>query len=193
MKQYIVDRHTDPSNPTLVPVPSERIPVYDTKAEMESDLANLGENELVMTKDTGEELSDPVNVVESGNLNAVTSNAVFEAVKEEVLWENPNPTSSFAPTTLTSQTLGKDLSKYYAIYVYVRNVGGGNHYSVTKVYKDLPVSIIAPAQTIMYRRVTFTDNGIAFETGNNVLTYGGSATAENGVVIPIKIWGVKGV
>lgn len=76
MKQYIVDRHTDPSNPTLVPVPSERIPVYDTKADLESDLANLGENELVMTKDTGEELSDPVNVVESGNLNAVTSNAV---------------------------------------------------------------------------------------------------------------------
>lgn len=78
MKQYIVDRHTDPSNPTLVPVPSERIPVYDTKAEMESDLANLGENELALTKDTGEELSKPVNVVESGNLNAVTSNAVAQ-------------------------------------------------------------------------------------------------------------------
>lgn len=80
MKQYIVDRHTDPSNPTLVPVPSERIPVYENKAEMESDLANLGENEFVMTKDTGEELSDPVNVVEEGNLNAVTSNAVAQTL-----------------------------------------------------------------------------------------------------------------
>ncbi len=137
--------------------------------------------------------TDVVDVVEADNMSPVTSNAVYEAVKEEVLWENPNPTSSFSPTTLTSQTLGKDLSKYYAIYVYARNVGGGNHYSVTKVYKDLQVSIITPAQTIMYRRVTFTDNGIAIEAGSIILTYGSSATADNGVVIPIKIWGIKSI
>lgn len=100
MKQYIVDRHTDPSNPSLVPVPSERIPVYDTKAEMESDLANLGENEFVMTKDTGEELSDPVNVVEEGNLNAVTSNAVAQLLKK---YEFSGITNSIGELEITTE------------------------------------------------------------------------------------------
>ncbi|MBO7733751.1 MAG: hypothetical protein J6S67_14400 [Methanobrevibacter sp.] len=194
MKQYIVDRHTDPSNPTLVPVPSERIPVYDTKAEMESDLANLGENEFVMTKDTGEELSKPVNVVEEGNLNAVTSNAVFEAVKEEVLWENPNPTSSFSATNLTNQTLGVDLSEYSVIYVYVKNASVGGYYSVCKCYKNLPSTLTAPAGKYIHtRNCNLTDSQIEIDTGYATSTADGTATVNDGVAIPIKIWGVKGV
>lgn len=52
------------------------IPVYETKAAAEADIANLSEGQIVATKDEGNEMSKPVDVVEKGNMHAVTSNAV---------------------------------------------------------------------------------------------------------------------
>ena len=82
MKQYIVDRHTTPNTPTLEQVPTEKIPVYDDLDAADADLANLEEGQIVATKDTGDELSQPVDAVQSGNLHAVTSDAVAEAIGE---------------------------------------------------------------------------------------------------------------
>ena len=76
MKQFIVDRHTTPTTPTLEQVPTEKLPIYENRAAVEADLANLSVGQIVATADTGDELSQPVDVVESGNLHAVTSNAV---------------------------------------------------------------------------------------------------------------------
>ena len=76
MKQFIVDRHTTPNTPTLEQVPTEKIPVYEDMAAAAADLANLAENQIIATHDTGSELSAPVDVVQSGNMHAVTSNAV---------------------------------------------------------------------------------------------------------------------
>ena len=78
MKQFIVDRHTTPSTPSMDEVPNEKIPIYDNLADVESDLANLEAGQIVATKDTGDELSQPVDVVEEGNLHAVSSNAVAD-------------------------------------------------------------------------------------------------------------------
>jgi len=80
MKQFIVNRHTDPSNPTLDEVPTEKVPVYDTEADAVADLSNLEENQIGFIKDTGNELSQPIDTVESGNLHAVTSNAVAKSL-----------------------------------------------------------------------------------------------------------------
>ena len=80
MKQYIVDRHTTPNTPTLEQVPTEKIPVYDDLDAAAADLANLSVGQIVATADTGDELSQPVDVVESGNLHAVSSNAVAESL-----------------------------------------------------------------------------------------------------------------
>jgi len=80
MKQFIVDRHTTPNTPTLEQVPTEKIPIYDDRAAVTADLANLSVGQIVITKDTGTELSQPINAVESGNLHAVTSNAVAESL-----------------------------------------------------------------------------------------------------------------
>jgi len=79
MKQFIVDRHTTPNTPTLEQVPTEKIPIYENRAAVTADLANLSEGQIVATTDTGDELAQPVDVVESGNLHAVTSDAVAEA------------------------------------------------------------------------------------------------------------------
>lgn len=68
------------SQQTLSPIETDKIPVYDSVTDAEADLANLEEGQLLTTKDTGSELSAPVDVVQSGNLHAVTSNAVAEAI-----------------------------------------------------------------------------------------------------------------
>ena len=67
------------SQQTLSEIETDKIPVYDSVADAESDLANLSVGQIGTTKDTGTELSQPVDVVQSGNLHAVTSNAVFLA------------------------------------------------------------------------------------------------------------------
>ena len=62
----------------------EKIPVYETKAAAETDLANLEVGQIVATKDEGNELSNPVDAVQDGNMHAVTSNAVAESVADRV-------------------------------------------------------------------------------------------------------------
>lgn len=83
-KQFIVDRHTTPGTPALDPVAIPKIPIYDSKADAEADLANLEEGQIVATKDTGDELAQPVNVVEKDNLHAVTSNAVADIFSADI-------------------------------------------------------------------------------------------------------------
>lgn len=63
---------------TLSEIESNNVPIYDSRADVEADLANLSVGQIVATKDTGDELAQPVNVVEEGNLHAVSSNAVAE-------------------------------------------------------------------------------------------------------------------
>ncbi len=54
------------------------IPLYETRAAAEADLTNLSEGQIIATKDEGNENAKPVDVVEKGNLHAVTSNAVAD-------------------------------------------------------------------------------------------------------------------
>lgn len=81
MKQFTVDRHTTPGTPLMDPVNMPKVPVYDTLADAEADLANLEEGQIVMTPDEGaEELLHPVDVVEKDNTHAVQSGAVASAL-----------------------------------------------------------------------------------------------------------------
>ena len=59
----------------------EKIPVYETKTAAENDLANLEVGQIIATNDKGGELSNPVDVVQDGNIHAVTSNAVADYTK----------------------------------------------------------------------------------------------------------------
>ena len=67
------------SQQTLSEIESDKIPVYETKEAAEADIANLTDGQIIATKDEGNENAKPVDVVESGNLHAVTSNAVAES------------------------------------------------------------------------------------------------------------------
>ena len=73
------------SSQTIKPIENNKIPVYETKTAAEADLANLEVGQIIATKDEGNELSNPVDVVQDGNMHAVTSNAVAKVLGE---WEN---------------------------------------------------------------------------------------------------------
>lgn len=74
----------------------EKIPVYETKTAAETDLANLEVGQIIATKDEGNELSNPVDVVQDGNMHAVTSNAVFDYVNNvEVIEPTINTDSKY--------------------------------------------------------------------------------------------------
>lgn len=64
------------SQQTLSELETDKMPLYNSLADAEADLANLEEGQIVATKDTGDELAQPVDTVQAGNLHAVTSNAV---------------------------------------------------------------------------------------------------------------------
>ena len=66
---------------TTEPIENNKIPVYETKAAAEADIANLSDGQIIGTKDEGNENAKPVDVVEKGNMHAVTSNAVAENIQ----------------------------------------------------------------------------------------------------------------
>ena len=68
------------STQTLEKIENNKIPIYETKAAAEADIANLTDGQLIATKDEGNENAKPVDVVEKGNLHAATSNAVADSL-----------------------------------------------------------------------------------------------------------------
>lgn len=80
MKSYVTEGTG--SQQTLRNSQDNKIPIYDSLADVTADLANLSVGQIVATKDTGDELAQPVDVVEEGNLHAVSSNAVAEELKK---------------------------------------------------------------------------------------------------------------
>ena len=113
------------STQTLEKIENNKIPVYETKEAAEADIANLSDGQIIATKDEGNENAKPVDVVESGNLHAVTSNAVAESLctvsippfdSNYILWarEVYNPVTKVVTIFAsikdgTSPTLGQDL------------------------------------------------------------------------------------
>ena len=72
------------SSQTIEPIENNKIPVYETKTAAETDLANLSVGQIIATKDEGNELPNPVDVVQDGNMHAVTSNAVALAISNHI-------------------------------------------------------------------------------------------------------------
>lgn len=119
MQSFILDRHTDPSNPTMKVTQDDKIPIYDSKADAEADLANIEEGAIVATKDTGA-TGKVVDVVEDGNMNPVTSNAVYDALRK----------AHFKTYAVGAQSVDAN----------------GNVYTALKATQVLPISFIPAAR-----------------------------------------------
>ena len=100
----------------------EKMPVYETKTAAETDLANLEVGQIIATKDEGNELSNPVDVVQDGNMHAVTSNAVADALAKAF---ELSPIETISLTT-TNQTI------QYDGIIFIRLVG--NNAKTLEIY-----------------------------------------------------------
>lgn len=77
---------------TIEPIENNKIPVYETKAAAEDDIANLSDGQIIATKDEGNENAKPVDVVQDGNMHAVTSNAVATVTSSKIGFISGNST-----------------------------------------------------------------------------------------------------
>lgn len=78
MKSYVTSGTG--SQQTLTGSQDEKVAIYQTLADAEADLANLEAGQIVATPDTGDENAQPVDVIQAGNMHAVTSNAVADKI-----------------------------------------------------------------------------------------------------------------
>ena len=74
MKSYVTEGTG--SQQTLRDSQDNKIPVYATEADLDTDLENLPDGELALYPSEGASLSVPIDEVKSGDMHAVTSNAV---------------------------------------------------------------------------------------------------------------------
>lgn len=148
---------------TLTPSQNEKVAVYDTVADAEADLANLSEGQIIATPDTGDELSQPVDVVESGNLHAVTSNAVAEAlpkikIKELTATTGQNGEISSSVLQLSYQNcmiigvsaMTETSTQTYRSYIPICNLQAGVWYLQVRDGNFNPVINTSVAIRIMY-------------------------------------------
>ena len=117
------------STQTLEPIENNKIPVYETKAAAEADIANLSDGQIIGTKDEGNELPNPVDVVQDGNMHAVTSNAVAEVLSNhngifrgKCLNGNPATMYPILPIGNTKSLQGGG----YTIEQVLANIAAGN-------------------------------------------------------------------
>lgn len=105
----------------------------------------------------------------------------------ELLWENASPTSEFA-----AQSVYLSLSKYDAVAIQF-------YYATTLswcVECRCNVGKTGLANVSMksnyYRQFNVETTRVRFESGLEYTTYGGDTTSANNILIPYKIYGIKG-
>lgn len=118
------------SSQTLSEIENNKIPVYDTKTDAESDLANLTAGQIIATKDEGNETSTPVDVVQDGNMHAVTSNAVA------------NYTYSKYDTTTSAQKSFVKIGNV-GTYTNIVPIGAGTNVEYTENLQDTFTNILS--------------------------------------------------
>lgn len=112
----------------------------------------------------------------------------------ELLWENASPTSDFA-----AQTIQVDATSYDFYMIILKRAKDDSRNRIVEQimpqgYGSLMVNLDSSA--FAYRTVTVSTNpvGFSFEAGSKPQSYGSSsATTHNELMIPLQIWGIKGV
>ncbi len=118
---------------TLEKIENNKIPVYETKAAAEADIANLSDGQIIGTKDEGNENAKPVDVVEKGNLHAVTSNAVATVTSSKlgfILGKSTDIIAAFSQVDIPNDFYAKTIKAFcdtignYSSGVHSLSIGG---------------------------------------------------------------------
>ena len=105
MQSFILDRHTDPSNPTLKVTQTDKIPIYDTLADAENDLSNLEEDQIIGTKD------EAIKELDTGWLTGTNCSARQVGKVVYVRIHNTNTISLATATSVVVATLPNDITR----------------------------------------------------------------------------------
>lgn len=115
----------------------------------------------------------------------------------KLLWTNASPGSTFA-----AQTISLDLSEYDLVFIKVRLETGSTSYisammevgSAVNVYSTSYIATNGYTMATNYRTLTIANDGIecgdAYRKSYTATT---SGTANNILLIPVKVFGIKGV
>ena len=166
---------------TIEPIENNKIPVYETKTAAENDLANLEVGQIIATKDEGNELSNPVDVVQYGNMHAVTSNAVADVISystDEVKtggkWIDGKPIyRKTIDCGSLPNTASKTVSHNITNLDFVISCYGFAKYDVYRI--TLPNAGVTTESSI---EVYADDTNIIILAGNNRSIYSGYITLE---------------
>lgn len=107
----------------------------------------------------------------------------------EILWTNASPTSDFA-----AQTISLSLSDYDQIQIWFRPIASESDefFAFAKVGSSIRMAF--PRYTIERRKVDVTTTGVEFYPAYYLTSYGGSSESLlNAYMIPVRIYGIKGV
>lgn len=103
------------------------------------------------------------------------------------LWENTDPTQTFA-----AQDVALSSSDYDLLQIeYIQNTNNGTHKSII-ISKGCDAHLDSSAGYCLYRTMTYTDaTHYAVANGKVTTTYGSQDTNNNNVCIPYVIYGIK--
>lgn len=103
------------------------------------------------------------------------------------LWENSDPTATF-----TSKTVTLDLSEFGAVLIIFAGSTTYSNRTLSQIvlkngHNHLMASMLTGGTVVRCRMASANDNGVTFDGG-----YQGTS-ANNTAVIPLEIYGIKGV
>lgn len=118
-----------------------------------------------------------------------------------LLWTNAKPSSPFASQTLREDVLGANFSQYdeiqiefrvtdssdFYVFGYFAKSNSSRQFAFTKQTSDAVDTII------LDRTVTAYNSTVYFGGGTQKTLNGKALTTNTGALIPIRIWGIKGV
>lgn len=154
-------------------------------------------NKIIQLKDSQGNNLYPVMTC---NIDELASGTGIE--KRKLLWTNASPTSEFAAQTLDSSDGIPDLSEYDAVEIVCR-------YSTTSAARNIYRCDVGSSASMYWFYYTATDGkytgvrsrnevsvsttGVTFNDSSGKALNSSTRTINNGCLIPIKIYGIKGV
>lgn len=158
------------------------------------DISDIGDGTLTGAIDAINKRVIPINKGGTG-IEAETLEELLLALggaNIKKLWTNASPTSNFA-----GQKIGLDLADYDgAIVIFSKEPSAVSWYESRLCLKDKRFDIgMTYYAGIMRRYVDVIDTGVTFSACSRYITFNSadSATTVNSRMIPVEIYGVKGV
>lgn len=148
-------------------------------------------NKIIQLKDSQGNNLYPVMTC---NIDELASGTGIE--KRKLLWTNARPTSTFAAQTVSLALSGYDFIEIVSRFT-TSNVGQtvekceiGSRVFVEKFYNATSTSNHA---SIMHRTADVGADGVTFADAKSKVTDENTSTTNNSLLIPYKIYGIKGV